>query len=66
MFLYVRSQYDFLTSIHFQPMTEQFGVFHGNTADIIALNEAGVPGVIFGKALYEGHLTLQDLRIFLD
>jgi len=30
------------------------------------LNEAGVPGVIFGKALYEGHLTLQDLRIFLD
>jgi phosphoribosylformimino-5-aminoimidazole carboxamide ribotide isomerase len=25
-----------------------------------------VPGVIFGKALYEGHLTLQDLRIFLD
>ena len=22
-------------------------------------------GVIFGKALYEGHITLQDLRIFL-
>ena len=37
-----------------------------NVDDIIALNEAGVPGVIFGKALYEGHLTLQDLRIFLD
>ena len=35
-----------------------------NVDDIIALNEAGVPGVIFGKALYEGHLTLQDLRIF--
>ena len=37
-----------------------------NVDDIIALNEAEVPGVIFGKALYEGHLTLQDLRIFLD
>ena len=33
--------------------------------DIVALDEAGVPGVIFGKALYEGHVTLQDLRIFL-
>ena len=33
--------------------------------DIVALDEAGVPGVIFGKALYEGHITLQDLRIFL-
>ena len=38
----------------------------GGVSNIIALNEAGVPGVIFGKALYEGHLTLQDLRIFLD
>ena len=36
-----------------------------NVDDIIALNEAGVPGVIFGKALYEGHITLKDLRIFL-
>jgi phosphoribosylformimino-5-aminoimidazole carboxamide ribotide isomerase len=33
--------------------------------DIVALDEAGVPGVIFGKALYEGHITLKDLRIFL-
>ena len=33
--------------------------------DIVALDEAGVPGVIFGKALYEGYITLQDLRIFL-
>ena len=33
--------------------------------DIIALDEAGIPGVIFGKALYEGHITLKDLRIFL-
>lgn len=37
-----------------------------NVDDIIALNEAGVPGVIFGKALYEGHLTLKDLRPFLE
>ena len=37
-----------------------------NVDDIIALNEAGVPGVIFGKALYEGRLTLKDLKIFLD
>ena len=34
--------------------------------DIIVLNEAGVPGVIFGKALYEGRITLKDLRVFLD
>lgn len=33
--------------------------------DIIALNEAGVPGVIFGKALYEGRITMKDLQIFL-
>lgn len=32
--------------------------------DIIALQEAGVPAVIFGKALYEGHITLRDLRMF--
>ena len=36
-----------------------------NVDDIIALNEAGVSGVIFGKALYEGHINLKDLRIFL-
>ena len=33
--------------------------------DIVALQEAGVPAVIFGKALYEGHITLADLREFL-
>jgi phosphoribosylformimino-5-aminoimidazole carboxamide ribotide isomerase len=30
-------------------------------ADIIALDEAGVPGVIFGKALYEGRITMKEL-----
>lgn len=33
--------------------------------DIIALNEMNVPGVIFGKALYEGRISLKDLRVFL-
>lgn len=36
-----------------------------NMDDIIALNEAGIPGVIFGKALYEGRITLKDLCVFL-
>ena len=30
-------------------------------ADIIALDEAGVPGVIFGKALYEGRIAMKEL-----
>lgn len=34
-------------------------------ADIKALDEAGLPGVIFGKALYEGHITMKDLYDFL-
>ncbi len=33
--------------------------------DIEALQDAGVPAVIFGKALYEGYVTLRDLRAFL-
>lgn len=33
--------------------------------DIWALNEAAVPGVVFGKALYEGKFSLKDLRVFL-
>ena len=34
-------------------------------ADIIALDEAGVPGVIFGKALYEGHITMKELYDYM-
>lgn len=30
--------------------------------DIDELEEAGVPGVIFGKAIYEGRITLSDLE----
>lgn len=33
--------------------------------DIIKLEEAKVPAVIFGKALYEGKIQLKDLKIFL-
>lgn len=32
--------------------------------DIVALEEAGVPGVILGKALYEGRVSLHDLQRF--
>lgn len=34
-------------------------------ADIIALDEAGVPGVIFGKALYEGRITMKELYDYI-
>lgn len=37
----------------------------GSVDDIIALDEAGVPAVIFGKALYEGRIALGDLKRFL-
>lgn len=39
------------------------GVSHVD--DIVALDEAGVQGVIFGKAIYEGRIALRDLRRFL-
>jgi phosphoribosylformimino-5-aminoimidazole carboxamide ribotide isomerase len=33
--------------------------------DIIRLDEAGIPAVVFGKALYEGRITLKDLKRFM-
>lgn len=33
--------------------------------DIIELEEARVPAVVFGKALYEGRITLKDLNRFM-
>ena len=33
--------------------------------DIHALDAAGVPSVIFGKALYEGCITLEELATYL-
>ncbi|MDR2469163.1 MAG: 1-(5-phosphoribosyl)-5-[(5-phosphoribosylamino)methylideneamino]imidazole-4-carboxamide isomerase [Tannerella sp.] len=38
----------------------------GSVNDIERLNEAGIPAVIFGKALYEGRITLKDLIRFTD
>ena len=37
----------------------------GGMEDIEALAEANVPGVIFGKALYEGRITFKDIERFL-
>ncbi|MFG6381699.1 MAG: 1-(5-phosphoribosyl)-5-[(5-phosphoribosylamino)methylideneamino]imidazole-4-carboxamide isomerase [Muribaculum sp.] len=34
----------------------------GSMSDIDALNEAGVPAVIVGKAFYEGRMTLKDIE----
>jgi phosphoribosylformimino-5-aminoimidazole carboxamide ribotide isomerase len=34
----------------------------GSMDDIRALEAAGVPAVIFGKALYEGRITLKELE----
>ena len=34
--------------------------------DIYWLEEAGVPAVIFGKALYEGRITFKELENFLE
>lgn len=39
------------------------GVSH--IGDIEALEEAGIPAVIFGKALYEGCVTLKELQPYL-
>ena len=33
--------------------------------DIIDLDEARIPAVVFGKALYEGRITLKDLNRFM-
>ncbi len=32
--------------------------------DILKLNEMGVPGVIVGKAIYEGKIVMRDIEIF--
>ena len=38
----------------------------GSLADIERLAEAGVPAVIFGKAIYEGRIQLKELLPFLQ
>ncbi len=34
--------------------------------DIDALNQAGIPAVVFGKAFYEGRITLRQLNDYLE
>ena len=33
--------------------------------DILRLEDAGIPAVVFGKALYEGRITMKDLKLFM-
>ena len=33
--------------------------------DILSLDEAGIPAVVFGKAFYEGRISLKDLEQFI-
>jgi phosphoribosylformimino-5-aminoimidazole carboxamide ribotide isomerase len=35
-------------------------------SDIHALNEAGIPAVVFGKAIYEGKIRLEELTSFMN
>lgn len=37
----------------------------GSMDDIVALDEAKIPGVIVGKAIYEGRITMKDLYYYL-
>lgn len=34
--------------------------------DIAALDEAGIPAVVFGKAIYEGHIKMEDLLPYVS
>ena len=34
--------------------------------DIRQLNEAGIPAVVFGKAIYEGKIKLEELKEFIE
>lgn len=36
----------------------------GNIDDVIALDDAGIPAVIVGKAIYEGRITLKQMENF--
>ena len=56
----------------YRQVMQQFPQMHliasggvSNLDDIIRLEEAGIPAVVFGKALYEGRITLKDLNRFM-
>jgi phosphoribosylformimino-5-aminoimidazole carboxamide ribotide isomerase len=38
----------------------------GSLQDIEMLNEAGIPSVIVGKAIYEDHISLKELSRYLS
>lgn len=55
----------------YKDMMEEFPGLHVTASggvscmqDVIQLNEAGVPAVIMGKAIYEGRITLSELEKF--
>lgn len=55
----------------YQEILEQHPTLHliasggvGSSDDIRRLQDVGVPAVIFGKAMYEGHITLEELEMF--
>lgn len=56
----------------YQEIQEQHPSLHliasggvGSMDDVKRLEEAGVPAVIFGKALYEGHITLKEIEAYV-
>lgn len=57
----------------YQSILEQFPALHliasggvSSIEDIRQLDKAGIPAVVFGKALYEGRFTLKELNEFIE
>ena len=57
----------------YQEILEQHPSLHliasggvGNMDDIKRLEDAGVPAVIFGKALYEGRITIKEIERLIN
>ncbi len=57
----------------YQSILEQFPTLHliasggvSSIEDIRQLDKAGIPAVVFGKALYEGRFTLKELNEFIE
>ena len=56
----------------YQKIMQEFPTMHliasggvSSLQDIINLENAGIPAVVFGKALYEGRITMKDLNRFI-
>jgi phosphoribosylformimino-5-aminoimidazole carboxamide ribotide isomerase len=56
----------------YRALTDKFPKLHliasggvSKIDDLVLLSESGVSGVIIGKALYEGHIKLEELKPFL-